>query len=608
MNCLFQQSFFTRGAWESQLAFAVAVSLSFMCVPFIFLSDRDSYSESGSEGFDADHSSASLTSGGSLGGAGGPGRSLCGAVKRGYTDEQVRALLYEKLGGDYAQYTTAWFDDEMPFGIGNEYQELRLRSNPGHRDNKKLCVVTEVDESLDTGVVTTQLYLYPSHIFPKSGTPAYDKFLARRHKRQCAYYTDDNRDERGASQSFKKEFSWISIPISATTIVHVSREADAVEFLADEFVPKMFKRKSTVTLMDKLRAAKIEGLSEQAVAHAVCSLLAYFSFDGALFIPFAHERFLPEKLLNQAHLMLITEQLFKVKTAREYSKILPRLFEEQCAAMARLLCLWYLSDYQSKDVVVGALQFLNTEHGSREAERLLIVLDEPVGLSEKAYHIRSEFDLKNRIEGVLDLVDRKREESVSVKTYVDAFAGIAQGIKESPNQAALLFDLCVMAEKNYTAAPYAALALLEIVGSYNQPTINDAVDVVECIRDNISRKMERNRDLLLEVELCWHRLKDRQDEFARSRGRWARDLKETNAEFAEMRKERENPYVLRTPAVRRVNLDKSDAALLREPLLANDSLADDAGSDDSTSIGRGTVDRGFHPFGVSSGSSGDSAE
>jgi hypothetical protein len=254
------------------------------------------------------------------------------------------------------------------------------------------------------------------------------------------------------------------------------------------------------------------------------------------------------------------------------------------------------------------LQFLSSEHGSREAERLLIVLDEPLGLSEKVCHIRSEFDLKNRVEGALESVEPKGDEKAMLQTYVDAFAGVAQGIKESPNQAALLLALCVMAEKNYAAAPYPAIALLDIVGLYNQPTIDDAVRVIERMRDEMSGTMMRDRALLFEIELCWRRLKKRQEEFALTHGRWASDLKKTNDEFAEMQREREHPYVLRTPAVRRVDLDESDAAVLRKPLLAYDSLADDAGSDDSTSIGRGPVDRGFHPFGVSSGSTVDSDE
>jgi hypothetical protein len=634
MKCLFQRSFFTLDFVKDRFIFTLMACMSFICVQSIFLTDAGSevfgesdgslvslsLSSASSGGYRSDRSSASIDSEESFGGA---GAGSCGVIKHGYDDPTLKRLLRSKLASDFFDLNVAWFDDEMPFGLGNGYQELRMSGKAKSRDSSRLAVLTETTDNIDTGISTHDIYIYPLPILTPedSDTEPVHRFMKRRCDRYCTSYDEPEKDAVGIVEgaSFKKAFNWVQIPITPRTRVYIPCESKRM--LANDFIPGLFKRKSTATILGKLRDAGAELLPEPVVAHAVCTLICYNLFAKAVFVPFVYNTFLPARILDAGHLMLISNVLFKKDTAEVVAKELPYLFEKQCAMMARLVCLWFIYGRIDKDTMVGLLQFLRNDRGSREAERLLVLIEEPVSVADASPEIVTEFDLKHRVEGALEAAGKAAAEAgktwVGVPSYIDALKGVRKGLNASRNQIFLLTELCKMAYMNRKRAPYAVIALLDIIGSYAQPTVDEAFYVATIMEREVSRAEDKDEGLLSDIQHCREYLSEKKKHYDFLSGVMHSKIGEVNNMFEQdaQRRERERfeRYTLRTPTrERQVNLDAHyiDFDGARKPLLKHDMLEGSVDEgvltyDDSTSAGEGRKDRGFGSVGSASGSSTD---
>jgi len=629
------------GFVKNRFIFTLMACMSFICVQSIFLTDAGSkvsaesrssdgslaslsLSSASSGGYRSDMSSASIDSEESFGGAGGPGGGSCGIVKHGYDDPTLKKLLRSKLASDFSHHNEAWFDDEMPFGVGDGYQELRMSGNSKSRDEKKVAVLAQTTDNIDTGLSTYDVYIYPLCILTTEDGPdslVVRRFMKRRIKRKCASYQQPEKDGVGIVEghSFLQAFNWVRIPITSSTTVHIPRDSKNIQLLVDDFIPGLFKRKSTATILGKLRDARAELLPEPVVAHAVCTLICYNLFAKAVFVPFVYNTFLPERILDAGHLMLISNVLFKKDTAEVVAKELPYLFEKQCAMMARLVCLWFIYGRIDKDTMVGLLQFLRNDRGSREAERLLVLIEEPVSVADASPEIVTEFDLKHRVEGALEAAGKAAADTgktwVGVPSYIDALKGVRKGLDASRNQIFLLTELCKMAYMNRKSAPYAVIALLDIIGSYAQPTVDEAFYVATIMEREVSKAEDRDDGLLSDIQHCREYLSEKKRHYDFLSGVMHSKIGEINNMFEQdaQRRERERfeRYALRTPTrERQVDLDAHhvDFDGARKPLLENDMLKGSVderafvSDGDSTSAGSRS---GFGSVGSASGSSAD---
>jgi hypothetical protein len=445
--------------------------------------------------------------------------------------------------------------------------------------------------------------------------------MKRRIKRKCASYQQPEKDGVGIVEghSFLQAFNWVRIPITSRITIHIPRDSKNIRLLADDFIPGLFKRKSTATILGKLRDARAGLLPETVVAHAVCTLICYNLFAKAVFVPFVYNTFLPERILDAGHLMLISNVLFKKDTAEVVAKELPYLFEKQCAMMARLVCLWFIYGRIDKDTMVGLLQFLRNDRGSREAERLLVLIEEPVSVADASPEIVTEFDLKHRVEGALEAAGKAAADTgktwVGVPSYIDALKGVRKGLDASRNQIFLLTELCKMAYMNRKSAPYAVIALLDIIGSYAQPTVDEAFYVATIMEREVSKAEDRDDGLLSDIQHCREYLSEKKKHYDFLSGVMHSKIGEINNMFEQdaQRRERERfeRYTLRTPTrERQVDLDAHhvDFDGARKPLLENDMLKGSVderafvSDGDSTSAGSRS---GFGSVGSASGSSAD---
>jgi|GEM_PF-6463716 len=617
MKCLFQRSFFMLDFVKDRFVFALIACMSFICVQPIFFSDAGSVgtddslitvglSSISSGGYRSDGSSASLDSGGSLGGAGGPGKRAYGFVKPQSDDATLRKILKNKLASDFSEENAVWFDDEMPFGIGNEYQELRITAHPKHRDNSKVAVFTQVSDNVDAGRQVCDIYIYSLDLFPHKGTEEYRRFMERRLMRECAFYDESKKDGEGLidGKPLLRAVNWVGLSITPYTTIHIPSHSNYAALLADDFIPRLFKRKSTATVVGKLREARVEGLSEQLVADAACALICYTLFEGAVFIPFAHDTFLPERILDAGLLLLISKALFKKERVAQISKDLPDFSAHQTAAMSRVICLWFIYNRIDKGAAIRLLQFLRDDRGSREAERLLVLFNSDV----KSDHITSEWDLKKRVEDAFAESEVVYGESGGVQLYIDALSEVRRGIDTSSSKLMFLAELCKMAYANRKVAPYPAIALLDIVGSYIEPTIDEALYIINLMYTEVSKR--KDDGLLFDIDRCRVHISENKKRYDAQCAALRGKIKSINTELAHEavgREEYEEYALRRSASVRRVDLDDSGMSDLRKPLLDCDTRGSIDGrslSCDSTSLGDFS-DRGFGSVGSTSGSSAD---